>query len=1057
VATCLACGEENPDRAKFCMSCGAPVAVPPRREARKTVTVIFTDLSGSTAMGEKLDAESVVRVLGAYFDTMREVLERHGATVAKFIGDAIMAVFGLPQVHEDDALRAVRAVVEMRRALVAFNVGLEREYGVQIAIRTGVYTGEVFAGEEDIGSSLALGDPVNTAARLEQAAGRNEILLGHDTFRLVRDAVVVEPVEPVPAKGKAEPVKAWRLLDVSLRSPGRSRRMDTPLVGRDTELAVVLDRFAAAARDRTCRTVGVLGEAGVGKSRLMAELARHLSGEALVVTGRCLSYGAGITYWPLAEIVRYAAGVGEADDGPTAEAKIAAVVAGVPDGGRVAERVTEVLGLTPPSGGAEEVPWALRRFVEALSRDRPLVLVIDDVQWAEAGLVDVLEDLARRVTTAVLLLCVARPDLTEVHPDFVERTGAELLRLERLEGDQAASLLEVLVGPGGLPGDVGARILEAAEGNPLFVEELLGMLVDEGQLSFESGRWVVVGEVADIAMPPSISAVLTARLDRLPSPERTVVESASVVGQEFELSAVTTLVPDELRLPLSGHLSALERRELVLTADPTPLDAHAYRFQHLLVRDAAYEGMAKAARASTHEGAAGWLASAAGARISEYEAIVGYHLEQAYRLKAELGPTTPADEELARRAVESLARAGRRALAAEDFAGAETLLGRAADLTPAGAERVELLLALGEAVLGRGDLGRVDTIATEARRDAERLGDDRLRAHAVVALSHVRRWTGAADAPATEDLERAVSVFAAHGDERGLALAWLDLAQPDWAQGRVERAEGMARRALDHARRAEDRTTVARLLGNLGLSAVVGPQPTSVAVGICEEYAREVGGSRVIEARLGQCTAQLSAMRGDVDAARALLARCRATYAELGKPDEEAILGVDLALVERLAGDDAAAERELRACYDVLERIGEQWVLSTVAGELVHLLVARGEQDEAARYLAVAEEAAGEEDLVTLLLVQRGRARLLARAGRLDEAEGWARRAVARAATTEWSNDRAGALTDLGEVLRLQGDDQGAAMAFAEALTLYDAKENLVEAERLRRRSETAS
>jgi tetratricopeptide (TPR) repeat protein len=471
---------------------------------------------------------------------------------------------------------------------------------------------------------------------------------------------------------------------------------------------------------------------------------------------------------------------------------------------------------------------------------------------------------------------------------------------------------------------------------------------------------VVVGELADIALPPSISAVLTARLDRLSSPERTVVESASVVGQEFELSAVTALVPDELRLSLSGHLGALERRELVRTADPTPLDAHAYRFQHLLVRDAAYEGMAKAARAACHEGAAGWLEAVSGPRLSEYEAIVGYHLEQAYRLKAELGPTTAADDDLARRALASLSRAGRRALAAEDVAGAATLLGRAAELARPGPERVELLLALGEAVLGRGDLGRADTIATEARRDAERLGDERLRAHAVVALSHVRRWTGAEDAPTRVDLQRAVQVFTAHDDERGLALAWLDLAQPDWAQGRVEEAEEMARRALDHARRAGDRATVARLLGNLGLSAVVGPQPTSAAIAICEGYAREVGGSRVIEARLGQCTAQLNAMRGDVDPARALLARCRSTYVDLGKTDEVAILGVDLALVERLAGDDAAAERELRACYDVLERIGEQWVLSTVAGELVHLLVARGEQEEAARFLAVAEGAAGE-------------------------------------------------------------------------------------------------
>ncbi len=1052
MAACPACGEENPDRAKFCMSCGAPVTVPPRREARKTVTVIFTDLSGSTAMGEKLDAESVVRVLGAYFDTMRVVLEGHGATVAKFIGDAIMAVFGIPQVHEDDALRAVRAVEEMREALVAFNVGLEREYGVQIAIRTGVYTGEVFAGEEDIGSSLALGDPVNTAARLEQAAGRNEILLGDDTYRLVRDAVVVEPVEPVSAKGKAEPVKAWRLLRVSSLAPGRSRRLDTPLIGRDAELAVVLDRFRTAVSDRACRTVGLIGEAGVGKSRLMAELEHRLSGEALVLTGRCLPYGAGITYWPIAEVVRYAAGVAEADDAPTARAKVAAVVAGEADGERVAERVAEVLGLAPPSGGAEEVPWALRRFVEALSRDRPLAIVIDDLQWAEAGLVDLLEDLAGRLSTAVLLLCVARPELAEVHPDFAERTGAEVVRLERLGHDQAAALLEVLAGAGGLPGDIGPRILEAAEGNPLFVEELLGMLIDDGQLDYEDGGWVAAGEVADIALPPSISAVLSARLDRLPPPERTVVESASVVGQEFELSAVTTLVPEPLRLPVAGHLSSLVGRELVRTADPTPLDAHAYRFQHLLVRDAAYEGMAKATRASSHEDAARWLEGAAGARLTEYEAIVGYHLERAYRLKAELGPTTPDDEGLARRAAESLARAGRRALAAEDFAGAAQLLSRAADLARGGAGRVELLLALAEALVGSGDLGRADVVITEALRAAEQAGDERLRAHAAMAASAVRRWTGGGGGPATAELQRAIQVFSAFDDERGLALAWVELAQPPWAQGRVEEAEEMAHRALRHARAAGDRATVARLLGNLALSSVVGPLPTSAAIALCEGYLAELGGSRVGEARLAQYTALPWAMRGEVGTARSLLMRSRATYSDLGMSVDEALLGIERAETERLAGDDAAAERELRSSYAVLDRLGERWVLPTVAVELARVLDARGEVDEARRFVALAEEGAPEDDIVTVLLVRRAEARLLAGAGELDEAERRAREAVDLATTTSWLNDRAGALVDLGEVLVAGGRTDEAARCLDQAVALYDAKENLVEAERGRRR-----
>ena len=407
VQICPNCGEENPPRFRLCGFCGTGLApeLPPQ-EVRKTVTIVFSDLKGSTSLGETLDSESLREVMNRYFDEMRAVLERHGGTIEKFIGDAVMAVFGLPKLHEDDALRAVRAAADMREALARVNDEFERVWGVRLTNRTGVNTGEVVAGDPTTGQRLVTGDAVNVAARLEQAAPANDVLVGDLTYRLVRDAVEVEDVEPLELKGKAERVPAYRLVSVLDRAEGFARRQDAPLVGRERELAELQARYREAVDARACRLVTLLATPGVGKSRLSEEFLRSLAAEAVVIRGRCLSYGEGITFWPLAEAVRQAASIRGDDPPEDALAKLASLARD----GDVVARLASALGLSTIGYGVEEIFWATRRLFEELGRRRPLVVLFDDIHWASPTFLDLLEHLLDTIEGApVLVLCPARP------------------------------------------------------------------------------------------------------------------------------------------------------------------------------------------------------------------------------------------------------------------------------------------------------------------------------------------------------------------------------------------------------------------------------------------------------------------------------------------------------------------------------------------------------------------------------------------------------------------------------------------------------------------------
>jgi class 3 adenylate cyclase len=670
------------------------------------VTVVFSDIAGSTALGERLDAESLRGLMSRYFAEMRAVLERHGGTVEKFIGDAVMAVFGIPVVHEDDALRAVRAAAEMRAALIPLNEELERERGVRIEMRVGVNTGEVVAGDSADGHGFATGDAVNVAARLEQAAQPGEILIGERTYRLVRDAVTVESVASLSLKGKTDAVSAVRLLAV----PGASRpRLASPIVGRAGELELLGRAFDRLLRDQACQLVTVLGSAGVGKSRLVQEFLGRRGDEATIVRGRCLSYGEGITFWPIKSVVSQAAGLRGEESPQAAQQKIRSLVESANDADLIVERVAEAIGVAKTVAGQRGSIWAIARLFEELARRRPLIAVFDDIHWAEPTFLDLVEAVAEQSREApLLILCMARPDLLELRPAWGE-TGREgtRLHLTPLTDDESGRLIVNLLGEPELATDVRTRITETTEGNPLFVEEMVAMLIEEGSLLRRDGAVVASGEWSRISLPPTIQALLAARLDRLGREERGVLERGSVEGTVFHRGAILELSPESGRPRLDERLRMLAQQELIQPGRADFADETAFRFRHQLLRDVAYESLSKAVRAGLHERFAGWLAEKTAERSEEFEEIVGYHLQEAYRYNAILGPVDEHGRQLAMRAAERLGNAGLRAHARGDMWGARKLLSHAVGLLPRDAGvRPELLRKLDDARFETGERRR---------------------------------------------------------------------------------------------------------------------------------------------------------------------------------------------------------------------------------------------------------------------------------------------------------------------------------------------------------------
>jgi class 3 adenylate cyclase/tetratricopeptide (TPR) repeat protein len=1018
---CPSCGEINPERAKFCLECGTSLAsVRGGAEERRTVTVAFADLVGSTALGERLDSESLRRVVDRYYDAMRAAVEAEDGVVAKFIGDAVMAVWGTPAMHEDDALRAVRAAAAMRGALAALNEDLEPRWGVRLGVRIGVNTGEVVV-DPQRSADLLVGDALNTAARLEQAAADGEILVGPDTYRLVRGEVALEPVAPLELRGKARPLRVWRLSEGE--GPARAT---SPLIGRERELAVLRAAFDDAVESSSFRLVTVVGSPGVGKTRLADELACTLDGAAKVVVGRCEASGEGATLLPVADVLRGGAEIEEGDPPVAARARLAAIVE---DPG-VVEILAGVLGLVPPVG-VEETFWAVRRFLGALARRRPLVVVLDDLHWAQPTLLDLVEHLAQWGQNApVLVIAMARPELREARASLAE--GA--LDLQPLAEGESRALVERLLGAATLPDGLAERVLATTEGNPLFLSEMLRMLVEDGVLENGDGASLTAPPV-----PPTINALLSARLQRLAPRERMVVERAAVIGHQFPRDAVADLVGT----PVDAELEALRRKELVRPDETAWLEDATYRFHHVLIRDAAYRSLLKEARAELHERFAVWLE----VREPDQDAVIGFHLEQAFGYRVELGPLDGDARSLGVRAGDRLRAAGLRAMARGDLPAAANLLRRA--LAPLDGEhplRLVILADLGEALVSAGDTAQAEWVVEELGLRAEECGDARLRARATALGGELANLAGGSPHDTLEVVSAAALQLAALGDDAGEARAHEVCAHAHELLGEVGPMEAALDRALAAARRAHDQRRVTAVLSGAPRAALCGPSPVVRASGRCLDVVRILRmspGNRHVEAAALRYQAVLEAMRGRPEAARGILSGCRAVLEELGLTLELHETAVHAGMVEILAGDPSAAERWLRAARDGFAALGVDRGAAWASALLARALVDQGRDEEALAATVVAEGRGGGDRRTTIVWLC-ARARALARRGHRAQAVTLAERAVELAEPTDALADKAEAQMALAAALRAAGREDEARAATARAAELYAAKEHAV-------------
>jgi class 3 adenylate cyclase/tetratricopeptide (TPR) repeat protein len=941
------------------------------------VSIVFCDITGSTELGESTDPEALRALLARYFERMKGIVEAHGGSVEKFIGDAVMAVFGVPVSHEDDALRACRAAVEMRDALP--------ELG--IAGRIGVNTGEVVTGTEE---RLATGDAVNVAARLEQAAEPGEVLIGAETLRLVRAAVSVGEDRRLDLKGKSDPVGAYPLLGVTGEL---ERSFSTPMVGRGRELQALRDAFARADADRSCQLFTILGSAGVGKSRLAAEFLAGV--EAQVVRGRCLSYGEGITYWPVVEIVKQFATMPEGD---------------------AARPLQSLLGETELSVSAEEIAWGFRKLLEQEAQAHPLVAVFDDLHWAEETLFELVEHVADLSRGApVLLLCMARPELLERRPSWGGgKWNATTVLLEPLDTEETEQLLSEL---GEVSPELHERIVQVAEGNPLFLEEMLALVRDSGGTQVE--------------VPPTIQALLAARLDQLDPAERSVLEHGAVEGRVFHRGAVAAL--GDADGEVDRRLVALVRKELVRPDRAQLAGDDAYRFRHLLIRDAAYESLPKAARADLHHRFADWLQEH-GQSLVELDEILGYHLEQAARYHEELGQS---DVELADKAASRLASAGRTADWRGDTRAARSLFARALAFR----KHLDINLVVDFAYCTFvTDLQTGIDALDEAADSAEAGRDAAGAALARAAAARLRLETGAASSEELETLARtALPLLEAAGDHAGLARIWAVLASGLLkTRCRDDEVEQAAEQSLLHAGLAGEKWTDP---SGIMLALLAGSRPVAEVLQRLDALAEQYTHPRVDLYR-AICLAMLDRTAEAQTLGAAAAERFR----------EQVGRSPWFWELDEFAGNYAAAAEQLRDFCDYLTEQERPTTLSNYLSMRGRMLCAVGRYDEAEQLAAQGHKLGAEDDPVAQSFWRRVAALVVAHREEHVEAERLAREALSYSQQTDSPRFQGDAYYDLAEVLQTAGHRDEAAAAWHEALDRYERKGIVPLARRTRER-----
>ena len=964
-------------------SSGRPLADGFSVGTRKIVTILASSVVDHTDLGERLDPESLRLLMSRHFELSTEVVERHGGTVEPFAGDGVIAVFGVPAVHEDDALRAVRAAIEIRNALPELHM----------QARIGVNSGEVLVtGGPVDGHGLIAGDSVVVAKRFAAAAAACEVLIGEPTLALLGGAGDVEPLEPLGLTGRPEPVPAYRVVRVR-QAPERPTGME--FVGRERELSVIREAWERARDERRCELVTLVGEAGVGKSRLAAE-AEPMS-EAQVVRGRCLSYGQGITYAPVTEVLK------QLDVLPSDEAAAAAI--------RSLLRETETLS------SAEEIAWAFRKTLEQAAAERPLIVVFDDLHWAEETFLDLVEHVALLSLGApILLLCTARMELLDRRASW-----PVTVRLEPLSDEDVEQLI-----PKRIAGGLRDEIVRAAGGNPLFVREMLAVAGDtEGE----------------IVVPPTLQALLAARLDQLTIGERIVIERAAVDGEVFRLGSVLALVPDHIQV--MPHLVSLVRKRLIRPYRAEHTDEDTFCFRHLLIRDAAYAAMAKKTRADLHERHAAWL-EANGTDLAELDELIGYHLERSYLYRTELGMTD--DRLLAAAARRRLTAAGHRALLRLDYRAAVNLLERALELEPTAAVdlavETDLVGALYNVGEGREALRRVGLLAERAAAAGDRVGE--LRAGIEKGMLRRLFEPEGATADLATLVEQALPVFEAARDDVALYTAYVALGEVMHDEARYDAQLQALDQAVAHAQRAgvphelKELHAVARWLGTTPVSDLLAWLAEQKAGGV---------------PTLREFRAVALAMLGRFDEARALAIAARVALTDRGGGIPLAFANAHLfSAVELLAGDPPAAVGFGAEGCRLFEATGEKGYLSTAAGFLAQALYANGQLDDALEWAEQAEELGAQSDKLTQMLSRQAKAKVLARRGEQAEAIRLAHEAVTLGAATDYLNGRADAFVDLADVLQLCGRPQDARPVLEQAWSFYDRKGNVVMADRVRAR-----
>jgi class 3 adenylate cyclase/tetratricopeptide (TPR) repeat protein len=934
---------------------------------RKVVTVLFCDVVGSTELGESVDPEALQGLLARYFERMKGIVESHGGSVEKFIGDAVMAVFGVPVTHEDDAVRACRAAVEMREALP--------ELGIRG--RIGVNTGEVITGTEE---RLATGDAVNVAARFEQAAEPGEVLIGAATLRLVGAAVEVGQERLLELKGKSEPVAAYPLLGVH---EAGERSHAWRFVGRERELEQLSDAWDGALAGSRCELVTVVGDAGVGKSRLVGKAVAEV--EARVVRGRCLPYGEGITYWPVVEVVKQLAAL---PSDPVATAAI-----------------RSLLGESEVGTSGDEIAWAFRKLLE---EQAPLVVVFDDIQWGDEAFLNLVESTALLSAGApLLLLCMARPELVEKRP-----TWPATLRLEPLPPEQAEALIGDTVS-----GEMRERIAHAAGGNPLFISEMLAMAAGN----------------EEVEVPPTLKALLAARLDQLEDAERTVLERGSVEGEIFHRGSVQALAPEETQV--TTRLAALVRRQLVRPDRARIAGDDGYRFRHLLIRDAAYDALPKATRADLHRRFAEWLEEH-GESLVELDEVVGYHLEQAARYFGELGRPEP---EVAIAAGVRLGAAGRRSHWRGDPA-AKSLLERSLELMRPYRLDIHLELALSDILMGSEVAGAI-AMAEAAAGRASTEGNQAAASLARTAVAS-KRMGGAQTT--SDDLERlgreALSLLEAAGDDDGLAYVWNALGQVANMRCRFDDWARAGELATLHARRAGQVVAGASLFAQ---PLALGSRPAAEALAQLDAASSDPPHPLELLVRGG-----MLAMLDRLDEAWEIALSAAERSREFGTSWAETYLDV----IADIAGDHEARELYLRRTCESLEASGRTTQLSTYAPRLGRALCALGRYEEAEQLARKGRELGLAEDVLTQFEWRRVQALVCSARGEHAEAEQLVREAVQFAFETDSPLFRGHSLFDLAEVLENAGRRDEAIVALGQALDCYERKPIIPLSRRVRER-----